>query len=101
MEQWQIDQGSACGCKGHDEMCPCQNVERSNWFVERRIDWIAETMRVFGFINRRHLERKFGISTPQAAKDLGEFQRRFPDAIKYDRSRKMYIANSSEERGDG
>jgi uncharacterized Fe-S center protein len=28
-EQWQIDQGDACGCKGQDEMCPCQNVNRA------------------------------------------------------------------------
>lgn len=28
-EQWQIDQGKACGCKGHDDMCPCQNVNRA------------------------------------------------------------------------
>ena len=27
--QWQIDQGNACGCKGHDEWCGCQNVNRS------------------------------------------------------------------------
>lgn len=25
-EQWQIEQGERCGCKGSDEMCPCQNV---------------------------------------------------------------------------
>lgn len=25
-EQWQIDQGKRCGCKGSDEYCPCQNV---------------------------------------------------------------------------
>lgn len=27
--QWQIDQGKACGCRGHDEYCGCQNVNRS------------------------------------------------------------------------
>ncbi len=25
-QQWQIDQGKRCGCKGTDEYCPCQNV---------------------------------------------------------------------------
>jgi hypothetical protein len=24
--QWMIDQGNACGCRGTDDMCPCQNV---------------------------------------------------------------------------
>lgn len=27
--QWQIDQGNACSCKGHDEYCGCQNVNRA------------------------------------------------------------------------
>lgn len=22
---WQIEQGRRCGCKGTDDMCPCQN----------------------------------------------------------------------------
>lgn len=26
-EPWQIAQGAACGCRGADDMCPCQNVE--------------------------------------------------------------------------
>ena len=26
MMDWQRQQGAACGCRGHDEMCPCQNV---------------------------------------------------------------------------
>jgi hypothetical protein len=24
-QPWQIDQGRACGCRGTDDMCPCQN----------------------------------------------------------------------------
>lgn len=102
--QWQIDQGDACGCRGHDDMCPCQNVERSNWFLERRIEWIAESLRIFGFINRAHIERKFFVSTPQASADLKEFQRRFPEAIQYDRRGKRYVSatrptNSGEDDG--
>lgn len=27
--QWQIRQGALCGCRGHDEYCPCQNTDRS------------------------------------------------------------------------
>jgi len=27
--QWQIDQGAKCGCRGHDDYCPCQNVDFS------------------------------------------------------------------------
>jgi hypothetical protein len=69
-----------------------------NWFGEQRIEWIAETLRVFGFIQRRHLMRKFGISTPQATNDLREYQRRFPRTIRYDRSRKMYVTTVHDEQ---
>lgn len=93
--QWQIDQGKACGCRGHDEYCPCQNVERKSWFVEQRMSWIAETLRVFGFINRAHIERKFGVSQPQAALDLRLFQERHPSAMTYDKSAKRYVASET------
>jgi len=63
-----------------------------NWFAQRRQDWIAETVRVFGFINREHIQKKFGVSTPQASTDLREFQRVHPGAITYDRSGKRYVA---------
>lgn len=62
------------------------------WFEEQRMAWIAETLRVFGFINREHLERRFGISTPQASKDLATFGRAHPRAMAYDPSAKCYVA---------
>lgn len=61
-----------------------------NWFVRQRQEWIAETVRVFGFINREHIERKFGISTPQASMDLRQYQDEHPGAIDYNRSAKRY-----------
>lgn len=63
------------------------------WFEQQRMEWIAETLRVFGFINREHLERKFGISTPQASSDLQEFQDRHPDMMVYNKSSKRYERN--------
>ncbi len=62
------------------------------WFVEKRVEWIGEMIRVYGFINREHIEKMFGISTPQASSDLREFQRRHPDAVTYDRSAKRYVS---------
>lgn len=61
------------------------------WFEQHRQEWIAETLRVFGFINRDHIVRKFGVSTPQASKDLQTYQRANPGAIKYDLSEKCYV----------
>lgn len=61
------------------------------WFEERRQEWIGEMLRIYGFINRDHLRRKFGISEPQASKDLQTFARAHPGAMRYDLSRKCYV----------
>jgi hypothetical protein len=66
-----------------------------NWYAQHRLDWIAECLRVYGFINRGHLMRKFGISRPQASKDLNEFQRRNPKAMAFDKSQKRYVAQGN------
>jgi hypothetical protein len=66
-------------------------MRRTSWFERRRLDWIAEMLCIYGFINREHLMRKFGISQPQASKDLNEFARQLPSAIAYDVSRKCYV----------
>lgn len=68
----------------------------ADWFVNQRMAWIAETLRVFGFINREHLQVKFGISQPQASMDLQRFARTHPDAITYNLSAKRY-----ERKGAG
>lgn len=65
------------------------------WYTKHCMEWIAETLRVFGFINRRHIERKFGLSTPQASADLKEFQRLNPDACEYNFSAKTYVSTAS------
>jgi len=70
-----------------------------NWFAQARQEWIAETLQVFGFINREHLQRKFGISQPQASADLTAFQRESHNAMRYDTSRKCYVAISGNQRG--
>lgn len=70
-------------------------MKETRWFEKYRMEWIAETLRIFGFINREHLMLKFGISAPQAAKDFAAFLKLNPDAMHYDTSLKKYIANSS------
>lgn len=54
------------------------------------MEWIAETLRVFGFINRKHIQRKFGLSIPQASLDLKEFQRLHPKSIEYNLQAKQF-----------
>lgn len=72
--------------------------KRDSWFEQQRMEWIAETLRVFGFINRAHIERKFRISTPQAATDLGTFMKKNPRAMHYDASAKRYVAGEARGR---
>lgn len=68
------------------------------WFQQYRLDWIAESLRVFGFINRDHIQRKFGISRPQASADLAAFTRQHPRAMVYDLSTKRYITKGGGDR---
>lgn len=68
-----------------------------NWFCDQRQEWIAETVRVFGFINRDHIVRKFGVSVPTASLDLQEFQRANPSCVTYDKSAKRYVANKEAD----
>lgn len=70
------------------------------WFEQHRMHWIAETLRVFGFINRDHLVRKFGISVPQASSDLRAFARLHPEAMTYDVSAKRYLARQASSVSD-
>lgn len=67
------------------------------WFENHRMDWIAETLRVFRFINRSHLIRKFGISEPQASNDLRTFQGQHPKAMKYNVKTRRYEAAEPED----
>lgn len=65
-----------------------------NWFAQHRQDWIMDMLGVYRFINREHLMRKFDISKPQASHDLQRFLRDHPDLMRYDISRRCYVARS-------
>jgi hypothetical protein len=62
------------------------------WFLRQRMNWMVESLYVFGFLRREHLQRKFGISVPQASADFQLFMRLYPGRMQYDLSRKMYVA---------
>lgn len=66
-----------------------------NWFAQHRQEWIAEMLEVYGFINRFHLSRKFGISNAQAANDFKLFNANHPDAMRYDARKKLYYATTA------
>lgn len=66
-----------------------------NWFAQQRQDWIAETLAIFGFINRVHLVRKFGISGVQAGLDFNVFNARHPGAMTFDPRKRIYVSAAS------
>lgn len=65
------------------------------WFEQQRMDWIAETLRIFGFINREHLRKKFGVSIVQASVDINRFIKANPGALKYDKAARRYVVAES------
>ena len=62
----------------------------SDWLKNHRLDWIKESVEIFGTINRVHVQMKFGISTPQASIDIRDAMDRWPNLMEYDKSAKRY-----------
>lgn len=62
-----------------------------NWCARHRQEWIAETLRVFLYINREHLMRKFSISEARASADMRRYARDNPTTVRYDMSAKRYV----------
>lgn len=65
------------------------------WGVERRLEFVEFRLFWEGGVNRSDLVEEFGVSIPQASKDLALYQDQAPDNIVYDRSQKRYFASSS------
>jgi len=66
-------------------------AKKLTWAQQQRMDWIMETISIFGFINREHVAKKFWVSTPQASADIYLFMHRHPKTIVYDNSTKRYV----------
>lgn len=62
------------------------------WGVERRLEFIEFRLFWEGSINRADLVEFFGVSVPQASKDLTLYQERAPGNVDYDTRGKRYVA---------
>ena len=62
------------------------------WGVERRLEFIEFRLFWEGSINRAALVETFGVSVPQASKDLALYQERAPGNMEYDTRAKRYVA---------
>ena len=61
------------------------------WSVERRLEFIEFRLYWEGGINRADITDRFGVSVPQASKDLSLYQELAPGNMKYDKSEKRYF----------
>src|ERR1700747_2130836 len=64
------------------------------WGVERRLEFIEFRLFWEGGVNRADLIGTFGISVPQASKDLSLYQEQAPGNVVYDKSAKRYLASA-------
>lgn len=64
------------------------------WGIEQRLEFIEFRLYWEGGINRSEIIDVFGVSVPQASKDLSQYQEIAPENMEYDRSLKRYFPAS-------
>jgi len=69
----------------------------SKWFLDRRQEFIAATLRQFGQIRRADLVREFEVTNAVASADIAKFLDRamLDGSIRYDVSAKIYVFEGS------
>lgn len=63
------------------------------WGVEKRLEFIEFRLFWEGRINRADIMDQFGVSVPQASKDLTLYEEKAPGNLFYDKSAKRYLAS--------
>lgn len=61
------------------------------WGIEQRLEFIEFRLYWEGAVNRSHIINAFGVSVPQASKDLATYQDVAPGNAVYDKSAKRYV----------
>jgi hypothetical protein len=68
-----------------------KSLDGLRWGVEQRLEFIEFRLFWEGGVNRSDIIDRFGVSVPQASKDLTLYQERAPGNVIYDKSAKRYI----------
>ena len=63
------------------------------WAEKQRMNFIGERLLSGETLSRAHITNKFGVSVQQASLDINRFKAAHPGAMRYDRTRKMYVAD--------
>ena len=61
------------------------------WGVEKRLEFIEFRLFWEGGINRADIMEQFGVSVPQASKDLSLYEQKAPGNLAYDKRQKRYF----------
>ena len=61
------------------------------WGVEKRLEFIEFRLFWEGGINRADIVEQFGVSVPQASKDLSLYEEKAPGNLAYDKRQKRYF----------
>jgi predicted DNA-binding transcriptional regulator YafY len=69
-----------------------QTTEKMRWSVEKRLEFIEFRLLWEGGINRADIMERFGVSVPQASKDLSLYEEKAPGNLFYDKRQKRYFA---------
>lgn len=69
------------------------------WGIEQRLEFIEFRLFWEGRVNRADLRNFFGVSVPQASKDLTHYQEIAPGNMLYDKSLKRYFASDDFKPG--
>jgi len=72
-----------------------QQVPNLRWGIEQRLEFIEFRLFWEGGVNRADITGFFGVSVPQASKDLSLYQEKAPENIRYDRRQKRYFATAA------
>ena len=76
----------------HEMEAMAEATPALKWGVGRRLEFIEFRLFWEGSINRADLVEAFGVSVPQASKDLTLYQERAPGNMEYDTRAKRYVA---------
>ncbi len=64
---------------------------KRRWGIERRLEFIEFRLFWEGRVNRSDITTHFGVSVPQASKDLTQYKELADENIQYDASEKCYL----------
>lgn len=61
------------------------------WAEKQRVTFICDHLAREGWIGRKPIMDKFGVSKPQAAHDIATVRAEFPNLMRYDAKQKRYV----------